>query len=93
MAWAVAADTRCADYRLVPDCPSVVRWASAQQTPPNILLILGDNIGYGDDDRPVDGVDQSDLLLGKNSTRARDQPLTFVCADLVAVHWERSPRQ
>ncbi|KAA0693386.1 arylsulfatase [Neorhizobium sp. P12A] len=41
------------------------------------------------DDRPVDGVDQSDLLLGKNNTGARDHLLTFVGADLVAVRWKQ----
>jgi arylsulfatase len=41
------------------------------------------------DDRPIDGVDQTELLLGKTDTGARDQLLTFVGPDLVAVRWKQ----
>lgn len=41
------------------------------------------------DDRPIDGVDQTELLLGKSDTGARDHLLTFVGADLVAVRWKQ----
>ena len=38
-------------------------------------------------DRPIDGVDQSDWLLGKKSTSNREHLLTFIGGDLVAVRW------
>jgi arylsulfatase A-like enzyme len=41
------------------------------------------------DDRPIDGVDQTDLLLGKGDTRRRDALLTFVGPDLLAVRWKQ----
>jgi arylsulfatase A-like enzyme len=41
------------------------------------------------DDRPIDGVDQSDLLLGRNDSGRRDHLLTFVGPDLVAVRWKQ----
>ena len=41
------------------------------------------------DDRPIDGVDQTDLLLGRNDTGGRDHLLTFVGSDLVAARWKQ----
>ncbi|WP_315860288.1 arylsulfatase [Rhizobium leguminosarum] len=41
------------------------------------------------DDRPMDGVDQSSLLLGENDGGAREHLLTFVGSDLVAVRWKQ----
>ena len=41
------------------------------------------------DDRPIDGVDQTDLLLGKNDTGRREQLLSFVGPDLVAARWKQ----
>ena len=41
------------------------------------------------DDRPIDGVDQTDLLLGASDTGRRDALLTFVGPDLVAVRWKQ----
>jgi arylsulfatase A-like enzyme len=41
------------------------------------------------DDRPIDGVDQSDLLLGRSDTGPRDALLTFVGPDLVAARWKQ----
>jgi arylsulfatase len=41
------------------------------------------------DDRPIDGVDQSDLLLGGNDRGRRDHLLTFVGPDLVAARWKQ----
>jgi arylsulfatase len=38
-------------------------------------------------DRPIDGVDQSDWLLGKADTSSREHLLTFIGGDLVAVRW------
>jgi arylsulfatase A-like enzyme len=40
-------------------------------------------------DRPIDGVDQTDLLLGTSDTRRRDTLLTFVGPDLVAARWKQ----
>lgn len=41
------------------------------------------------DDRPIDGVDQSDLLLGASEGGRRDHLLTFVGPDLVAARWKQ----
>ncbi|WP_425988756.1 arylsulfatase [Ensifer sp. R-19] len=41
------------------------------------------------DDRPFDGIDQSDLLLGDNDSGHREHLLTFVGSDLVAVRWKQ----
>jgi arylsulfatase len=41
------------------------------------------------DDRPIDGVDQTDLLLGRNDSGQRDRLLTFVGPDLVAARWKQ----
>ncbi|HXV31250.1 MAG TPA: arylsulfatase, partial [Sinorhizobium sp.] len=41
------------------------------------------------DDRPIDGVDQTDLLLGRNDTGGREHLLTFVGSDLVAARWKQ----
>jgi arylsulfatase A-like enzyme len=41
------------------------------------------------DDRPIDGVDQSDLLLGRNDSGRREHLLTFVGPDLVAACWKQ----
>ncbi|MEX0322982.1 MAG: arylsulfatase [Puniceicoccaceae bacterium] len=38
-------------------------------------------------DRPIDGVDQSDWLLGETDESAREHLLTFIGGDLVAVRW------
>jgi arylsulfatase len=38
-------------------------------------------------DRPIDGIDQSDWLLGRKKTSNREHLLTFIGADLVAVRW------
>jgi arylsulfatase A-like enzyme len=40
-------------------------------------------------DRPIDGVDQTDLLVGSSDTGRRDALLTFVGPDLVAVRWKQ----
>ena len=41
------------------------------------------------DDRPMDGVDQTDLLLRRSVTGAREHLLTFVGPDLVAARWKQ----
>src|SRR5260370_4452090 len=40
-------------------------------------------------DRPIDGVDQTDLLLGTSDAGRRNALLTFVGPDLVAVRWKQ----
>jgi arylsulfatase A-like enzyme len=40
-------------------------------------------------DRPIDGVDQTDMLLGKSATGNRESLLSFVGADLVAARWKQ----
>jgi arylsulfatase A-like enzyme len=39
------------------------------------------------DDRPIDGVDQADFLLGKQQKSNRDHIVTFVGDDIYAVKW------
>lgn len=41
------------------------------------------------DDRPIDGVDQSDLLLGSSTTGKREHLLTFVGPNLMAARWKQ----
>ncbi len=53
---------------------------------PTLARLAG---GKVPDDRPIDGVDQTDLLLGNSSTGGRDALLTFVGPDLVAVRWKQ----
>lgn len=40
-------------------------------------------------DRPIDGVDQSDFLLGTRKAGARDNLLTFIGDKLVAIRWHQ----
>ncbi len=40
-------------------------------------------------DRPIDGVDQTDVLLGKSETGKRESLLTFIGADMVAARWKQ----
>lgn len=40
-------------------------------------------------DRPIDGVDQIDVLLGASQTGKRDSLLTFIGAHLVAARWKQ----
>ena len=41
------------------------------------------------DDRPIDGVDQTDVLLGDNATGHHEHLLTFVGSALVAARWKQ----
>ena len=41
------------------------------------------------DDRPIDGIEQSNLLLGNNDSGGREHLLTFVGPDLVAARWKQ----
>lgn len=40
-------------------------------------------------DRPIDGVDQTAVLLGKSETGSRESLLSFIGPDLVAVRWKQ----
>ena len=40
-------------------------------------------------DRPIDGVDQTDVLLGKSRDGNRESLLTFIGADIVAARWKQ----
>ena len=40
-------------------------------------------------DRPIDGVDQTDVLLGKSQTGHRESLLTFIGGQLVAARWKQ----
>ena len=56
---------------------------------PTLARLAG---GKVPDDRPIDGVDQTDLLLGASDDGRRDHLLTFVGPDLVAAALEAVPR-
>ena len=53
---------------------------------PTFAHLAGGNVP---DDRPIDGVDQSDILLGKNDAGRREQLLSFVGPGLVAARWKQ----
>jgi hypothetical protein len=40
-------------------------------------------------DRPIDGVDQTEVLFGKSETGNRDSLLMFIGGDLVAARWKQ----
>jgi len=53
---------------------------------PTFAAILGAKLLS---DRPIDGVDQTSVLLGKSEKGARESLLTFIGPDLVAVRWKQ----
>jgi arylsulfatase len=53
---------------------------------PTFARLIGSKIPT---DRPIDGVDQTDLLFGKSETGNRDSLLTFIGGDLVAARWKQ----
>jgi arylsulfatase len=53
---------------------------------PTFASILGAKLPS---DRPIDGVDQTAVLLGKSQTGARESLLTFIGRDLVAMRWKQ----
>jgi arylsulfatase len=53
---------------------------------PTFASIIG---GKMPTDRPIDGVDQTDVLLGNSATGHRDSLLSFIGGDLVAVRWKQ----
>ncbi|MFO1208768.1 MAG: arylsulfatase [Amaricoccus sp.] len=56
----------------------------------DFLPTLADIVGAKlPDDRPIDGVDQLDVLLGKSALGHRKALLSFVGGDLLAVRWKQ----
>jgi arylsulfatase len=53
---------------------------------PTFASIIGGKVPT---DRPIDGVDQTDVLLGKSTAGNRDSLLTFIGADMVAARWKQ----
>ena len=53
---------------------------------PTFARLIGSKIPT---DRPIDGVDQTDVLFGKSETGNRDSLLTFIGADMVAARWKQ----
>jgi len=53
---------------------------------PTFARIVG---GKMPTDRPIDGVDQTDVLLGKSKTGHRESLLSFIGGELVAVRWQQ----
>jgi arylsulfatase len=53
---------------------------------PSFAHIVG---GKMPTDRPIDGVDQTDVLLGNSATGHRESLLSFIGGDLVAARWKQ----
>lgn len=53
---------------------------------PTLAHIVG---GKMPTDRPIDGVDQTDVLLGTSTTGHRESLLSFIGGDLVAARWKQ----
>jgi arylsulfatase len=53
---------------------------------PTFAHIIGGNMPT---DRPIDGVDQTDVLLGNSAMGHRESLLSFIGGDLVAVRWKQ----
>jgi arylsulfatase len=53
---------------------------------PTFAAILGAKLPT---DRPIDGVDQTDVLTGKSAMGNREALLTFIGPDLVAARWKQ----
>ena len=53
---------------------------------PTFARLIGSKVPT---DRPIDGVDQTDVLFGKGETGNRDSLLTFIGPDMVAARWKQ----
>jgi arylsulfatase A-like enzyme len=53
---------------------------------PTFARIVGGKIPT---DRPIDGIDQTDVLVGKSQLGHRESLLTFIGPDLVAARWKQ----
>jgi arylsulfatase len=70
---------------IMPDTTSYAMF-SIMDFLPTLAGIVG---GKMPTDRPIDGVDQSDVLFGRSATGHRETLLSFVGADLVAARWKQ----
>ena len=70
--------------------------AAENITKPNIVLVVMDNFGYGEPgvtgaelptDRVIDGVDQSEFLLGRSKTSNRVSMVFYVRNELFGAKW------
>jgi len=79
--------------------PALIRWPgkvkpnttsyamfSLMDFMPTFAHIIG---GTMPTDRAIDGVDQTDVLLGNSATGRRESLLSFIGADLVAARWKQ----
>jgi arylsulfatase A-like enzyme len=71
--------------KVKPDASSYAMF-STMDFFPTFARLIGSKIPT---DRPIDGVDQTDVLLGKSETGNRDSLLTFIGADMVAARWKQ----
>ena len=53
---------------------------------PTLAAIVGAEIPT---DRPIDGIDQSEVLFGKSENGRRESLLTFIGPELVAARWKQ----
>ena len=53
---------------------------------PTFASIVGTSVP---EDRPIDGIDQTDVLLGKSAMGNRESLLSFIGPDLVAARWKQ----
>lgn len=53
---------------------------------PTFARIIGGSLPT---DRPIDGIDQTDVLFGNSETGHRESLLSFIGADLVAARWKQ----
>jgi arylsulfatase A-like enzyme len=71
--------------KIKPDTTSYAMF-SIMDFMPTFARLIGGNVPA---DRAIDGVDQSDVLLGNSATGQRDSLLSFIGADLVAARWKQ----
>ncbi len=66
-------------------------WKTQQMIHIMDLFVTLGRIGGGDipDDRPVDGLDQTDFLLGRQDKSARDSRLIFFNGNFVGIRWRQ----
>ena len=70
---------------IAPDSTSYAMF-SIMDFLPTFAAIIGAKLPA---DRPIDGVDQTAVLLGKSQAGARESLLSFIGPDLVAVRWKQ----
>ena len=73
-------------FNYMPSTPAPGVAFSIMDFLPTFAHIVG---GKMPTDRPIDGVDQTDVLLGNSAMGHRESLLSFIGGDLVAVRWKR----